>query len=128
MEKMLPPFRLGLGGRMGDGYQMISWIHVDDLVRAADFLIGHDEMEGVINFTSPEPISNLEQTRRMAKILGRPAFFHLPEWLVKLAFGEGASVMLDSKEVYPRILQEAGFEFSYPTFDSAMEQIARSQG
>ncbi len=124
MEKMLPPFKMGLGGKMGDGFQMISWIHLDDLVRAAAFLIEHDEISGAVNLTSPEPISNMGQTKAMGRILHRPTFFDLPEWIVKLAFGEGSTVMLNSKEVYPRVLQEAGFKFLYPTFDSAMEEIA----
>lgn len=128
MAKMLPPFKMGLGGKMGDGFQMISWIHLEDLVRAAAFLIDHTEIRGVVNFTSPEPISNLEQTKAMGRILNRPTFFAMPSWVVKLVFGEGSSVMLDSKEVYPKVLQDAGFVFSYPTFDSAMEEIAHAQG
>ena len=128
MEKMLPPFSLGLGGKMGDGFQMVSWIHLEDLVRAVAFVIDHQEIRGIINFTSPEPISNLEQTKIMGKILHRPTFMDLPAWVVKLAFGEGSVVMLDSKEVYPRVFQESGFEFKYPTFDSAMEQIAHARG
>lgn len=125
MAKMLIPFKLGLGGKMGDGFQMISWIHLDDLIRAAAFLIDHKEIKGGVNFTSPEPISNMAQTKIMGQILHRPTFFDLPEWVVKLAFGEGSSVMLDSKEVYPRVLQDAGFAFRYPTFDSALEEIVR---
>lgn len=128
MAKMLTPFKLGLGGKMGDGFQMISWIHLEDLVRACAFLIEHKEIEGIVNFTSPEPLSNMAQTKTMGRILNRPTFFDLPEWIVKLVFGEGSTVMLDSKEVYPRVLQEAGFEFLYPTFDSAMEEIAHAQG
>jgi uncharacterized protein len=126
MEKMLPPFKIGLGGKMGDGFQMVSWIHLEDLVRAAAFILDHPHLQGVINVTSPEPISNMEQTKIMGRVLRRPTFFGLPEWVVKLAFGEGSSVMLESKEVYPRLLQEAGFTFSYPTFDSAMEEIAHA--
>lgn len=128
MAKMLPPFLMGLGGKMGDGFQMISWIHLDDLVRACAFLIEHPQIEGVVNLTSPEPISNLQQTRSMGRMLHRPVFFDLPEWLVKLVFGEGSTVMLDSKEVYPKVLQDAGFAFSYPTFDSAMAQIVHARG
>jgi uncharacterized protein len=128
MAKMVPPFKMGFGGKMGNGFQMISWIHLEDLVRACAFLIDHNEIRGIVNFTSPEPISNLEQTKSMGRILDRPAFFDLPEWLVKVAFGEGSIVMLESKEVYPRVLQEAGFVFHYPTFDNAMEEIAHVQG
>jgi hypothetical protein len=127
MSKMLPPFSLGFGGRMGDGFQMISWIHLKDLARACLFLIENPELEGIFNFTTPEPICNLEQTKKMGKYLHRPTFMSMPSWLVKLVFGEGSCVMLDSKEVYPKRLQEAGFTFTYPTFDSAMEQIVHDQ-
>lgn len=125
MAKMLPPFKLGLGGKMGDGFQMISWIHLDDLVRACAFLIEHTALSGAINFTTPEPICNLRQTSRIGHYLRRPTCFSLPGFLVRLAFGEGASVMLDSKEVYPRVLQEGGFEFLYPNFDEAIQGIIR---
>ena len=127
MSKMLLPFKLGLGGSIGDGFQMISWIHLKDLVRACLFLIEREEMEGIFNLTTPEPICNLEQTKKMGKWLNRPTFMSLPSWLVKLIFGEGSCVMLDSKEVLPRRLQEAGFVFHYPTFDSAIEQIVHNQ-
>lgn len=127
MSKMLPPFKLGLGGKMGDGFQMISWIHLDDLVRACAFLIDRPDIEGIVNFTATEPISNMTQSKAMGRILHRPAFFDLPAWLVKLVFGEGSTVMLDSKEVYPRRLQEAGFTFLYPTFECAMEQIVHAR-
>lgn len=125
MAKMLPPFRWGSGGKIGDGFQMVSWIHLEDLVRGCAFLIEHRTIRGAVNLTAPEPISNLEQTRTMGRILHRPVFFTLPGWMVKMLFGEGASVMLDSKEVYPQILQQKGFDFLYPTFDEAMEEIAR---
>ena len=128
MAKMLPPFRWGVGGKMGDGYQMVSWIHLDDLVRACAFLIDQGDIRGAVNFTSPEPISNWKQTRAMGRILRRPVILGVPGWLVRLVFGEGASVMLDSKEVYPRVLQERGFDFRYATFESAMEQIAHERG
>ena len=105
---------------------MVSWIHDEDLVRAAEFLIRTPHLSGVVNFTAPEPLSNQDQTRIMGEVLKRPVFMDLPAWLVRLVFGEGASVMLDSKEVYPRTLQEAGFVFSYPSFGSAMEQIAHA--
>ncbi len=127
MAKMLPPFKLGLGGKIGDGFQMISWIHLNDLVRACAFLIDHPELSGAVNFTTPEPICNLRQTNRIGHYLRCPTCCSLPGFLVRLVFGEGSSVMLDSKEVYPKVLQEAGFTFCYPTFDSAMEQISHGQ-
>ncbi|MDP3587862.1 MAG: TIGR01777 family oxidoreductase [Sulfuricurvum sp.] len=123
MQKILPPFKMGLGGKMGDGTQMVSWIHLDDLVRACAFLIDHANLNGVVNFTAPLPLSNASQTKIIGKVLHRPTFFTLPAWLVKLAFGEGSSVMLDSKEVYPEKLLKNGFEFLHPSFEEALRQI-----
>ncbi len=123
MQKMLPPFKMGLGGKMGDGTQMVSWIHLDDLVRACAFLIDHANLNGAVNFTAPHPLSNASQTKIIGNVLHRPTFFTLPAWLVKLAFGEGSSVMLDSKEVYPEKLLKNGFEFLYPSFEEALRQI-----
>ena len=128
MEKMLPPFEWGIGGKSGDGFQMVSWIHLEDLVRGCAFLIERSDISGPVNFTAPEPLTNLEQAKTIGAVLRRPAFFTVPEWLLKLVFGEGSSVILDSKEVYPKVLQESGFEFRYPTFADAMEQIARARG
>lgn len=127
MAKMLLPFKMGLGGKMGNGAQMISWIHIDDLVRACEFLIENTVIQGPVNLTAPEVISNLEQTKKMGRHLHRPTFMAMPSWLVKLIFGEGSTVMLDSKNVYSRVLQDAGFVFNYPTFDSAMEQIVHAR-
>lgn len=128
MGKMLPLFQWGLGGKMGDGFQMVSWIHLEDLIRSCAYLIERREISGVVNVTAPEPISNWEQTKAMGRMMRRPVFFALPAWIARLAFGEGSSVILDSKEVYPKRLQESGFEFLYPTFEAAMEQIVRARG
>ncbi|MBN2895708.1 MAG: TIGR01777 family oxidoreductase [Campylobacterales bacterium] len=125
MAKMLLPFKLGLGGKMGSGAQTVSWIHIDDLVRAVAYLIEHETLSGAFNFTAPHPLSNAEQTRIMGEVLRRPTFFAVPEFMVKLIFGEGASVMLDSKIVYPKALEISGFTFAYPHFKDAFEQILR---
>jgi len=123
MAKMLLPFKLGLGGKMGSGDQIISWIHLNDLINAFAFLIDNTQREGVFNLTSPYALSNTEQTKSMGKLLHRPTFMNMPRWLVKLLFGEGSSVILDSKEVYPTRLLEAGFQFTYPKFEDAMREI-----
>lgn len=126
MEKMLLPFKLGLGGKMGSGTQMVSWIHIDDLVRAVVYLIERETLSGAFNFTAPHPLSNAEQTRIMGDVLHRPTLLGVPEFAVKLIFGEGAGVMLDSKIVKPKRLLEAGFTFLYDDFRAAFEQIAAS--
>ncbi|MDA7817111.1 TIGR01777 family oxidoreductase [Sulfurimonas sp.] len=123
MSKMLPPFKLGLGGKVGSGEQIVSWIHIDDLLRAIEFIIKTPAIEGSVNFTSPSPSSNLEQTKIIGKVLNRPTFFAVPSFVLKLIFGEGSSVILDSKEVYPSKLLENGFVFNYEKFEDALEDI-----
>lgn len=127
MAKMLLPFKLGFGGKMGSGDQIISWIHLNDLVNAFAFLIDNVQLEGVFNLTSPYALSNTEQTKIMGKLLHRPTFMNMPKWLVKLLFGEGSSVILDSKEVYPARLLEAGFQFTYAKFEDALHEIINSR-
>ncbi|QOY54395.1 TIGR01777 family protein [Candidatus Sulfurimonas marisnigri] len=123
MQKMLPPFKMGVGGNIGNGSQMVSWIHIDDLLRAIEFIIKTPEIRGSVNFTSPFPISNNEQTEILGKLLHRPTFFTVPSFILKLVFGEGSTVMLDSKEVYPTKLLENGFAFDYEKFEDALESI-----
>jgi hypothetical protein len=123
MAKMLPAFSLGLGGQMGRGDQIISWIHLNDLVKIFAFLIDHPHLDGVFNASAPYPISNRDQTKIMGNLLHRPVFLNMPSWLVKLLFGKGSSVILDSKEVHPKRLLKAGFEFTYPRFETALYEI-----
>ncbi|TKI68763.1 TIGR01777 family protein [Sulfurimonas crateris] len=123
MSKILPPFKMGVGGKLGDGEQMVSWIHIEDLLRAVEFIIRTPAIIGSVNFSAPYPLSNIEQTKILGKVLRRPTFFSVPAFLIKLIFGEGAHVVLDSKEVYPTKLKENGFEFHYEKFEDALREI-----
>jgi len=123
MQKMLPPFLLGVGGKIGIGKQMVSWIHIDDLIRAFDFIVKHPDIRGSVNFTTPYPLSNTEQTKIMGDVLNRPTIFSVPAFVIKLIFGEGSTVMLDSKEVYPSKLLEHGFSFTYEKFEDALRAV-----
>ncbi|MFA5232992.1 MAG: TIGR01777 family oxidoreductase [Sulfurimonas sp.] len=125
MDKILPPFKMGVGGKLGTGEQMVSWIHIEDLLRAVEFIMKTPDIKGSVNFTSPYPLSNLEQTKILGKVLNRPSFFRVPAFLIKLIFGEGARVVLDSKEVYPTKLLEHGFTFEYEKFEDALREIVR---
>lgn len=123
MAKMLLPFKLGVGGKIGNGKQIVSWIHIDDLVSAFEFIIKTPELSGAINFTTPHSLSNSEQTKILGDVLNRPTIFTVPEFALKLIFADGARVMLDSKDVYPKKLLESGFEFKYPYFEDALREI-----
>jgi uncharacterized protein (TIGR01777 family) len=118
LSVILPFFKLGLGGRLGSGKQWFPWIHVEDLVRAIDFLYAK-ESRGVFNITSPEPLRNRDMTRIMGKILKRPTLFPVPKFALKLLYGELAEVIMASARVIPKRLLELGFTFKYPSFESA---------
>lgn len=122
LASMLTPFRLGVGGIIGDGKMMTSWIDIDDLVEIYSFIIDK-KLAGVYNATSPEPVTNHRFTKALGKILERPTIFPLPEFVLKLIFGEGASVLTGSKEVYPKALIDAGFEFKYGDVDASLKHL-----
>lgn len=120
LQRMLLPFKLGLGGRLGDGRQWMSWIHLDDHVRAIAALLTNETLSGAFNLTAPNPVTNAEFTATLARLLHRPAMFHLPGGLLRLVFGEMADLLLSSQRVIPRRLDQAGFEFLYPTLEPAI--------
>lgn len=123
MQKMLTPFKMGVGGKIGEGHQIVSWIHIDDLVRAYEFIVKTPELNGPINFTTSHTLSNIEQTKILGKLLHRPTLLPVPEFALKLIFGEGSTVMLDSKDVYPKKLLDSGFEFKFDRFEDALRDI-----
>lgn len=121
LQKLLPPFRLGVGGRLGSGNQMMSWVHRDDVVAVIRRLSEEDSMDGVFNVTAPTPVSNAGFTRALAGVLGRPALLPLPSWFIRLVFGEmGDRLLLHGQCVMPVRLQEAGYSFRYRNISEAL--------
>lgn len=121
LAKMLPPFRMGVGGRVGNGRQWMSWIALDDVIGALKFVLHNNTLSGPVNFVAPNPVTNAEFTRTLGKVLGRPTFFPIPEFGVRLAFGEMAdALLLSSQRVSPALLKEAGYQFSEATLEGAL--------
>lgn len=123
LEKLLPPFKLGLGGRLGSGKHYMPWVHIDDLIAAILFLIERDDLSGAFNGTAPTPVRNATFSRLLAGTLKRPLLMPVPACALKLALGELSQVLLTGAKVIPHRLQEAGFEFRYPTLKPALQQI-----
>jgi uncharacterized protein (TIGR01777 family) len=123
LDKVLPIFRLGLGGKLGDGKQKMSWIHRDDWVRAVLFMLEHEELKGPVNLTAPYTVTNEDYTKTIGRFLHRPTFFTVPKLALNLALGESAALILGSQHVRPKKLMDAGFVFSYPDVSSALQQI-----
>ena len=121
LARMLTPFRLGLGGVIGNGRQVMSWIALDDLVRAIDHGIQNDNVIGPVNAVAPRPVTNREFTRTLGKLLRRPTVLPLPAPIVRLAFGEmGRALLLDGARVRPDKLTASGFEFRFPHLELAL--------
>ena len=123
LKKMETPFQLGLGGRVGSGGQVVSWIHVEDLCRLIVFCLDNDSLGGPVNATAPHPVNNAELTKAFAAQLRRPAFLPVPAFAVKLMFGGAAAVLLTGQHVLPTAAEAAGFTFRHETIEAALADI-----
>lgn len=123
LKKTLPLYRLGLGGRLGHGRQWWSWISMTDEIGAIRFLLD-GEVGGPVNLTAPEPVTNLEYTRTLGAVLGRPTLFPTPMLGPRLVLGnEATQTIVESQRVVPRVLEDAGYQFAYPTLEPALRAL-----
>lgn len=122
---MSPPFKLGLGGKLGNGKQYMPWIHIDDMVNAIVFLLNNNNTQGAFNLTAPHPVQNKAFTTTLAHVLKRPAFMTVPATILKLMMGESATLVLGGQQAFPKKLLDAGFSFRYPQLEGALEDIIR---
>jgi hypothetical protein len=127
LPKLLPLFKLGLGGRFGSGAQWWSWITLDDEIRALAWLLERDDTHGPVNLTAPNPVTNREFTRVMRTVLSRPAVLAVPRFGPKLLLGPelAESLLFTSARVQPAVLEASGFSFSQPTLEGALQEILR---
>lgn len=126
LAKMLPAFRFGLGGPVAGGTQCFSWIDIDDLCHAIQFIVNQPALHGTFNLTSPNPLPQKQFAKTLGNILKRPAFLPLPLWQLKLMFGEGAQVLTHSASVYPQRLLDLGFSFKYPDAETSLKHLLRN--
>lgn len=126
LKEMLTPFKFGVGGTVGSGDQYLSWIALDDLVRIIHFALENDTLNGAINATAPNPVTNEKFTKTLGKVLNRPTIIPIPAFGIKLLFGEkGETLLLESARVLPKRLQDADFEFSFPDLEDAMKNALK---
>ena len=126
LKKLWPSFCMGMGSILGDGQQIISWIHIEDVVGAIEFLINRPETSGPVNVTAPHPISQADFAKTLAQTLHRPLFLKLPATVVRLLFGEmGDSLLLQGQRVLPQRLEALGYRFLYPDCASALAREFR---
>jgi uncharacterized protein (TIGR01777 family) len=122
LAKMLPAFRFGLGGPLGDGRQWMSWIHREDLINLIRYAV-EQPISGAVNACAPEPVTNAEFTRVLARAVRRPAVLRMPAFGLRLLFGEMAEMLLDSQRVIPAAAQNAGFSFVYNELEPALRNV-----
>lgn len=127
LQKMLPAFRMGVGGKIGSGRQWISWVHIWDLVAAVHHILKTDLLQGPVNMVAPKAVTNAEFTQTLGSVLSRPAILPLPAFAAKFAFGQIADeVLLASQRVEPTKLIASGYPFQYPDLRKALESVVKT--
>jgi len=124
LKQMLTPFRMGVGGRLGSGRQYMSWISITDVVDAIQHVLTTDSLRGPVNFVSPNPVTNSEFTKKLARALRRPAIFPMPEFAVKTVFGQmGDELLLASARVIPSKLEATNYGFRHGELEAALKEL-----
>jgi uncharacterized protein len=123
LQPLLFPYKLYIGGPIGNGRQVYSWIHIIDVVQAIRFLIEHDFAKGVFNLSSPNPVSNDEFGKTISMVMRRPHYLPIPGLIMRLAFGEVADMVLEGQRVLPKRLLDGGYSFKYPTLVNALTEL-----
>jgi uncharacterized protein (TIGR01777 family) len=127
LGKMLPPFRMGVGGRIGSGKQWMSWIALDDVVGGIKHALSNETLSGPANFVAPNPVTNAAFTKTLGRVLSRPTIFPIPAFGVRLAFGEMAdALLLSSQRVEAVSFTKAGYKFQYPELEPALRHILKT--
>lgn len=123
LPKMLLPYKIGVGGKIGSGKQWLSWIHINDMVSLIDYCIRHEDISGIVNAASPNPVTNDEFGRSIAKVYGRPHWLPLPAFMLQAILGEMSLILLKGQRILPAKALRHGFEFQYPDVTEALHQI-----
>jgi len=123
LSKMLTPFKLGLGGTIGDGKQAFSFIHIEDLLNAYNFVLDNNELDGLFNLTSPNPTTNYGLTKALGKSLNRPTLLPIPQFMLNLILSEGAKVLTDGQSAIPKKLIDSGFTFKYVNIEDTINSL-----
>jgi hypothetical protein len=126
LERIIPIFKIGLGGKIASGRQGFSFIHIVDVVRAIQYIIDNQELSGEFNFTAPEMVDNKMFTTLLAGILNRPAIVTVPTFALRLLYGEGSVAVTGGQFAHPKHLLEEGFQFVFPELEGALRDIANS--
>jgi uncharacterized protein (TIGR01777 family) len=123
LAEMIKPFKMFVGGPIASGRQVVSWVHIDDAARMFLKAVDDASIEGPVNVTAPNPVTNAELSSAIGAVLHRPSFFRVPESALRIRFGEGADPLVTGQRVLPRVMQEAGFQWRFPEVQPALEDV-----
>lgn len=123
LQKMLVPFKFGLGGKLGGGQQYFSWIHIQDHINAVMHILNNPKLSGAFNLTAPHPVTNLELTQALGKVLNRPTFASMPSFALKVIMGEMADMLLSGQRVMPQKLLNSGFRYQHPELKETLVDL-----
>ena len=126
LDEMVKPFKLFAGGPIGSGEQVVSWVHVDDVVGMLLRCLDDGQMRGPVNLVAPSAVTNAELSRAIGETLGRPSWLKVPAAALRLRFGEGAGPLLTGQRVIPGVMQDGGYSWQYPELGRALEQALGS--
>ena len=127
LPKLMMPYRLGIGGKVGSGKQWLSWIHIEDMVRLIAYCIEHENLVGPVNASAPHPVTNDQFGKAVGKALHRPHWFPAPGFMMRVVFGELSDLLLKGQKVLPAKLLQSGFVFRFPTIEEAMKDITNKE-
>lgn len=127
LAQMLPPFKLGLGAKLGSGRQYMSWVTLEDATRAIQYALTHQDLQGPVNVTSPNPVTNEEFTKALGRVLSRPTALTVPEFVMRIGLGEMAETLLASIRAEPAKLEASGFEFNHTQIEEALRSVLQEQ-
>ncbi len=125
LEQVLPPFKMGIGGKLGSGNQWMSWIHVDDVIGIMLYAMENGEIDGALNATAPTPVRNIEFTKTLGSVLRKPTIFPVPTFGLKIMMGEFANFVVLSQNVLPEKTEASGYEFKHRTIESALNDLLK---
>ncbi len=123
LPKMVMPFKLGLGGPLGDGKQYLSWIHIDDMINAIFWLLENENLNGPVNMVAPYAVRNEQFASTLGRVLHRPTIMRTPAMLLRLLMGESATLILDGQHVIPKKLDDSGFQFRFRELEAALVDL-----
>ena len=123
LEQVLPPFKMGVGGKLGNGKQWMSWIHVDDVIGIVMHALENEEVQGALNATAPKPVRNIEFTKTLGSVLRKPTIFPVPTFGLKIMMGEFANFVVLSQNVLPEKTEACGYQFRFETLESALKDL-----